>query len=105
MRANSVSKCLDKKLILFGFEVMDVLVIFMVLSVLNLIFGNSSMKLLFVWIPTVSLALVLRYGKRGKPDKFLIHWLRYQIKPGVLSAFPEPSVLVPPPQLHRRAVQ
>ncbi len=102
MRTVSVSKCLDKKLIMFGYEVMDILVIFMCLSVLNLIFGNTSIKPLFVWTPTIVLALTLRYGKRGKPDKYLVHWLRYQIKPGVLSAFSEPTIISPPPHLRKR---
>lgn len=101
MRTVSVSKCLDKKLIMFGFEVMDILAIFLTLSILNFIFGSSSLKILFVWLPSALLAIVLRYGKRGKPDKYLVHWLRFQIKPGTLSAFPEPSNLNPPPQIKK----
>jgi len=86
---------------MFGFEVPDILAIFLTLSVLNFLFGQTSMKLLFVWAPTLCLAGVLRYGKRGKPDKFLVHWLRFQIKPGVYSAFAEPTVNVPPPRLRK----
>jgi len=102
MRAVDVSKSLDRKLMMFGYEVMDVLAIFLTLSVLNLLFGQSGMTLLLVWIPTILLAVVLRLGKRGKPDKFLLHWLRYQVKPGVYSAFPEPTGWKVPPQLVRR---
>lgn len=87
MRVTSVSKCLDRKLVLFGFEVLDLLAIFLVLSILNLIFGQTALKWLFVWAPTVVLAVVLRYGKQGKPEKYLVHWIRFQIKPGVYSAF------------------
>ncbi len=101
MRTTSVSKCLDKRLLLFGFEVFDLLAVFLVLSVLNFIFGSSSMKLLFVWLPTVSLAALLRFGKKGKPDKFLIHWVRFQIKPGYYSAFKEPSTIELSPSLGR----
>lgn len=99
MRTIPVSKCLDKKLIMFGFEVMDILAIFLTLSILNFIFGSSSLKILFVWLPSAALATVLRYGKRGKPDKYLVHWLRFQTKPGTLSAFPEPTVILPPPRI------
>jgi len=84
---------------LLGFEVIDMLAILFVLSALNFIFSQSSMKLLLVWVPTILLAAVLRYGKRGKPDKFLAHWLRYQFKPGVYSAFLPPTIDVPPPSL------
>lgn len=96
MRATSVSKCLDKKMVLFGFEVLDLLAVFLVLSILNLVFGQMPFKWLFVWLPSLSLACLLRWGKRGKPDKYLVHWIRFQIKPGVYSAFresiPEESV-------------
>ncbi|MBI4404094.1 MAG: hypothetical protein HY537_08035 [Deltaproteobacteria bacterium] len=99
MRAMEVSRCLDKKLTMFGFEVADILGIFLCLSVLNFLFGQSSLKFFFAWLPSIVLALILRYGKKGKPDKFLIHWFRYQIKPGILSAFSEPGEVVFPPRL------
>lgn len=102
MRTVEVSRCLDKKLMMFGFEVVDILAIFLCLSILNFVFGASHWKLIFVWLPTTTLALVLRYGKRGKPENYLIHWLRFQIKPGILSAFPEPSEVVAPPHLSRK---
>jgi len=99
MRTTSVSKCLDRKLVLFGFEVLDLLAVFLLLSVLNFVFGQLPFKWLFVWAPSVSLACVLRWGKRGKPDKYLVHWIRFQIKPGVYSAFPEALHPEPVPRL------
>src|SRR5437762_848267 len=87
LQVSPVSKCLDKKLMIFGFEVYDLLAIFLVLSVLNLVFGQSVLAIPLVWAPTAALAIILRVGKRGKPDKFLIHWIRFQIQPGILSAF------------------
>lgn len=103
MRVVDVSKSLDRKLVVFGYEVMDVLAIFLTLSLLNLLFGQSGMALFLVWLPSIVLAVVLRIGKRGKPDKFLLHWLRYQVKPGIYSAFPEPANWKTPPTLSRRA--
>jgi hypothetical protein len=96
-----VSKCLDKKLTMAGFEVADLLIIFMMLAVLNFIFGEGF-KLLFVWIPTITLALVLRFGKRGKPDNYLVHLIRYHTRPGVYSAFLEPTIVLPPPRARGR---
>ena len=84
---------------MFGFEMPDLLAIFLSLSVLNLIFGSHPYKFLFVWIPPVVLAIALRLGKRGKPENFLVHWLRYQFLPGVYSAFPESSEVEPLPNL------
>ena len=94
-----VAKCLDKKLLIFGYEVPDVLAIFFTLSVLNFIFGQMPFKFLFIWLPTVALAFILRLGKRGKPDNFLIHWLRFQTKPGTYLAFPNATRWVRPPKL------
>lgn len=96
MRTTAVSKCLDRKLVIFGFEVLDILAVFLVLSILNFLFGQAPMKPLLVWAPSLLLAAVLRFGKRGKPDKYLVHWIRYQIKPGAYSAFAE--------TMHERAV-
>lgn len=95
LKSTPVSRCLDKKMILFGFEVPDLLAIFLTLSVLNFVFGQTSLKVFLVWLPTLVLAATLRFAKRGKPEGFLIHWLRYQIKPGVLSAFSDPTLSAP----------
>jgi len=105
LRSTPLAKCLDKKLLLFGFEVPDVLAIFLTLSILNFIFGqvgqSASVKFVFVWIPTILLATTLRCGKKGKPDHFLIHWLRFQIKPGTYQAFPDASRWSCPPRVDR----
>ncbi len=97
LRTVSVSQCLDKRLIVFGFEVLDLIAIFITLSTLNLLFGNTELKLPLVWIPALSLASVLRFGKKGKPDQFLAHWLRFQLSPGVYSAFEPATGWVAPP--------
>lgn len=98
LKTTSVAKCLDKRLLLFGFEVMDVLAIFLTLSILNFVFGQTSLKLFLIWIPTGILAAVLHFGKKGKPDNYLVHWLRYQIKPGTYKAFPDAINWARPPK-------
>jgi len=102
LRTTSVAKCLEKKLLLFGFEVPDLLAIFLVLSVLNFIFGQTPLKIFFVWLPTIALAVALRLGKKGKPDNYLIHWMRFQTKPGTYRAFPEASKWDQPPRKNAR---
>lgn len=104
MRTVSMSKSLDRKLMLLGYEVADVLAIFLTLSVLNLLFGQSGFSVLLVWFPSASLAIVLRVTKRGKPDRYLLHWLRYQTKPGIYSAFPEPSEWKSPPRVGKKGI-
>lgn len=101
LKTTEVSRCLDKKMTIMGYEIPDLLVIFITMSILNFLFGTSDLKLYLVWIPSLALAMTIRIGKRGKPDNYLTHWLRYQIKPGVLSAFHEPSNITPPPTLRK----
>jgi hypothetical protein len=96
VRQSPVSQCLDRRLTIAGFEVLDLLAIFLVLSVLNLLFSGTTAKVFLVWLPTAALAVTLRLGKRGKPDNFLVHWLRFQIEPGLLSAFADPVSISTP---------
>lgn len=85
----SVSMSLDKKLIILGFEVLDLLALCLVISVLNFIFGSTSLKIYLVWLPSILMATAIRIGKRGKPDNYILHWIRFQIRPGTISAFPD----------------
>ena len=104
LRSTAVSRCLDKKLLFFGYELPDVLVIFLFLAVLNLAFGRTQYKLVMVWLPAIALAIALRLAKRGKPDGFLIHYIRFQTRPRALSAFPEPTVRIIPPRILKRSI-
>ena len=79
-----------------GYEVPDLLAIFLLLSVLNLTVGQFGAKLLLVWLPTISFALVLRFGKRGKPENYLVHLLRFKFGPKHLCAFSESPKWIPP---------
>lgn len=103
LRQTTVSQSLDRKLKMFGFEVPDLLAIFLVLAVLNFVFGQTDFKLFLVWLPTALIAGVLHFGKRGKPDNYLIHWLRFQFKPGIYSAYAPPSKWEEPPRLRKRS--
>lgn len=102
LNITNVAKCLDKKLILFGYEIPDLLLIFFVLSILNFIFGSTNQKLLLVWGPSALLAALLRFGKVGKPDNYLIHLIRSKMKPTFYEAFYEPSKNPMPPKRFMR---
>lgn len=102
LKVTEVSRCLDKKMTILGFEVPDLLFIFLTMSILNFLFGTTNLKLVFVWLPSATIAITIRLTKRGKPDNYLIHWLRFQIKPGVLRAFEEPTYTTKPPSLSRK---
>ncbi len=87
LKTSSVSKCLDKKLQIMGYEVPDLLLIFLCLSILNLLFSSTNRKLILIWLPTIVLALVLRIGKRGKPENYLVHLFKYHTQPKHYVAF------------------
>lgn len=92
LKYTTVSKCLDKKLRIAGFEIPDLLILFLTVSILNFVFGQTDMTFFLVWLPSVLLAALLYFGKKGKPDNYLVHWMRYQFRPGVLWAFPDPTM-------------
>lgn len=85
---SKVYKCLEKKTLIFGFEIADLFVLSLLLCVLNFIFSNSDFKLFYTFGPVLVLAAILRVAKIGKADNFVIHWLKFQFAPGVFSAFP-----------------
>jgi hypothetical protein len=97
LRTASVATCLDKRLTVLGFEVPDLLAIFILLSVLHLFLGDLGNQLVLIWIPTVVFTNIIWIGKRGKPENYLIHWIRFHLKPGTLSAFDEARGWVPYP--------
>ena len=84
--SSSVPRSLDTRSKLFGFELSDLLIIFLYMSVSNLLFGTTKMKYLVVWAGTILIALSLHFVKRNKPDNHLQHWGEYQRSPGILTA-------------------
>lgn len=99
LKAEPTSKSLEKKLLIVGFEVPDVLAIFLLLAILNFLFGQTNYRLALVWIPVAIFAIVLRIGKRGKPDNYLLHLAKFHFRPKYYSAFQDPQVLASPPRL------
>lgn len=83
---SKVPRALEIKARLFGFELGDLLFIFLYLALSNLIFGQTRLKFPMVWIGTLALAGTLYFVKRGKPDGFLQHAGEHFWSPGVLSA-------------------
>ena len=82
---SKVPRALEKKVRLFGFELADLLIIFLYLALSNLVFGQTRLKPLLVWGGTAGIAGVLYFIKRGKPDAYLQHYGEFMTKPSVLS--------------------
>lgn len=87
LKTSEVYRCLDKKTLVFGFEILDLFLVFLVLAVLNFVLGQVPYKFFWTWGPSLVLGLALRIGKAGKPDNYLMHLVRYHFSPGILTAF------------------
>lgn len=79
-----VPRNLDNRLKLFGFELADLLLIFLYLSLSNLFFGPTRLKFPVVWLGTLALACTLYFIKRGKPEGYLQHLIQFKLRPTVL---------------------
>ncbi len=88
LRTSEVYRCLEKKTLVFGFEIVDLFVVFSSLAVLNFVFRGFPYKFFLTWGPALGLALFLRLGKAGKPENYLLHLARAYLSPVVFSAFP-----------------
>lgn len=83
---SKVPRALEKKAKIFGFELGDLLLVFLYLALSNLVFGQTRLKPLIVWGGTVLIAAILYFVKRGKPDGYLQHYGEFLNGPSVLSA-------------------
>lgn len=88
LKTSPVYRCLEKKTLVFGFEILDLFLVFLTLAFLNLVLGSVPYKFFLTWGPAILLAGFLRIAKRGKPENYLLHWVRAKFSPMILSAFP-----------------
>lgn len=88
LKTSQVYRCLEKKMLIFGFEIVDLFAIFLFLAVLNFMLRGVPYKFFLTWGPAMALAIFLRLGKAGKPENYLLHLARFYISPIVLKAFP-----------------
>ena len=81
-----VPRALEMKSKLFGYELPDLLLIFMNLAITNLVFGTTSFRYPLVWGTTLFLALFLFFAKRGKADNYLQHLAEHYVRPVYFAA-------------------
>lgn len=88
LKTSEVYRCLEKKTLVFGFEVFDLFVVFLFLAALNFLFQGVAYKFFLTWGPAAGLAVFLRWGKSGKPENYMLHLARAYFSPALWSAFP-----------------
>ena len=74
---SKVPRALETKTKIAGFELADILIIFLYLATSNFIFGSTALKPIMVWAATAALAGGLYFLKRGKPDDYLRHSVQF----------------------------
>tara|TARA_B110001454_G_scaffold219192_1_gene251134 strand:- start:21083 stop:21409 length:327 start_codon:yes stop_codon:yes gene_type:complete len=85
-KESTVHRKLDAKIRIGGMEAPDILAVLIFASVMNLFFGRTSFSFIFVIVLPALLLSILYFGKRGKPDDYLIHLLRFYLSNGFFAA-------------------
>ena len=83
LMASHVPRTLETKSKMFGLELTDVVLVLLNLSLTNLVFGPTPLKIPMVFGTSAALALLLFFVKRGKPDKYLQHLFEHLLAPTV----------------------
>ena len=86
LEQSGIYRQLDSKIKIGGMEASDFIFILLVAAILNLIFGRTDIAPWIVFGIPSALAVIVHIGKRGRPDGYLIHLIRYYITPGFYSA-------------------
>ncbi len=88
LKTSEVYRCLDRKTLIFGFEIIDLFFVFTLLALLNFFLTGVPCKIIWTWGPSLILAIGIRLMKHGKPDNYLVHLLKFKFSPGEYSCFP-----------------
>lgn len=91
LNSSRVYRNLDAKLKIAGLEAPDLLFVLIFAAIMNLLFGNTNLVFPLVIVLPCLILLILFFGKRNKPDGYLIHLIRYYITAGFFSAAELPS--------------
>lgn len=86
LESSAVHRRLDAKFKIGGAEASDLLGVLLLAAVLNLILGRISYAPIFIFGIPGLLFVALYFGKRGKPDGYLLHAIRFHLSPGALQA-------------------
>lgn len=80
---SNVPRSLEAKSKIFGLELSDILILFLNLSIQNLIFGSTHFKSVMVYGSTLFIGFVLFFVKKGKPESYLQHLAQYTMASSV----------------------
>ena len=85
---------LDAKLKVGGMEAFDLLLALIVGAFMNFCFGGSSLEIPLVLGSPVLIVSICYFSKKGKSEKFMLHWIRFYLESGFFSASKPPKDLL-----------
>ena len=86
LKTSTVHRKLDAKFKIGGIEAADLLAVLFLAAVMNLFFGRINIGPVFIFGFPALLFFALYFGKRGKPDGYLLNAVKYILSPGELWA-------------------
>lgn len=86
LKTSTIHRKLDAKFKIGGVDATDLLSVLGCAAVMNLLFGQFSFGPIFIFgIPGI-LFFVLYFGKKGKPEGYLLHAIKFYLSPGEIRA-------------------
>ncbi|PWU22279.1 MAG: hypothetical protein C5B49_01020 [Bdellovibrio sp.] len=86
LKRSQVHRRLEAKFKIGGADASDLILVLLLAAVLNLFLGRVPFGAAFVFGLPAALFAALYFGKRGKPDGFLAHALKFYLSTGELLA-------------------
>ncbi len=90
IKRSKVHRNLDAKFKVGGLEALDLLVSLILGALMSLCFSGTVLEIPLVFGAPLLVLAILYFGKRGKPEGFLLDFLRFYLEPGFFSAGQEP---------------
>jgi hypothetical protein len=86
LKTSLVHRRLDAKFKVGGVEASDLVGVLLLAAVLNLFLGRVPYGAILIFGVPAALFITLYFGKRGKPDGYLQHVLKFYLSSGELRA-------------------
>lgn len=86
LKTSTIHRKLNAKFKIGGIDAADLLSVLLCAAIMNLFFGRLSFGPIFIFGFSAVLFFVLYFGKKGKPDGYLFHAVKYYLSPGELRA-------------------
>lgn len=88
-----VQRNLDAKFKIGGLEALDLIAALLFGAIMNLFFSGTPIGMVLVVVGPLLISGFLYFSKKGKPDNYLAHFIKFYLEPGALLAAKSPKTL------------